>query len=324
MRKFIILFLLTSFCTSSEESKNIRITTTTNFQEVTTTFVTTTTLSILDEEKNANFELTGLYETNEEREVREQNNPWICSDWFKASAYLSWDADSIISRADDIRFSGYRNIQTGRSVSSDINKLLTIINNFDTKKIELLNIVPNIENTESHKYLIESYKSLENALFTLLLSLQNEDLEVMKNYEKYKNELELNIFKYERERKDCQFAETKVVKPNVDVECPREITTVTQDIKFNIFSGSGKIVNVSIYLDINNGDEIINTYFDRDSNSDIFSFADEDETNEYSYLIDSSTYNSETFYIFNVSVVSEQSNGDLYDDRDFCYITYKP
>ncbi len=324
MRKFIILFLLTSFCTSSQESENILITTTTNFQEVTTTFVAPTTLSILDEEKNANFELTGFYETNEERAAREQNNPSLCNDWLKVSAYLSWEAVDIISRSDDVKFSGNRNIQTGLSVSSDINKLLTIINNFDNKKIELLEIVPNIENNESHKYLIESYLSLENALFTLQLSLENEDLEDMANYEKYKNELELNIFKYERERKDCQFAQTKVVEPKVDVECPREITTVTQDIKFNIFSGSGKIVNVSIYLDINNGDEIINTYFERDLNSDIFSFPDEGETNEYSYLIDSSTYNSETFYIFNVSVVSEQSNGDLYDKRDFCYITYNP
>jgi len=320
MKKFIILLLLISFCASPQQSENIPITTTTTqFQEVTTTFVTTTTLSVLEKEINTNFELTGIYETNEERIVREQNNPRICDNWSSTSAELKSYAVRYFSDSDDVKFEAEKNVRRGRSASSQVNRLSVIISNFDNKRIELSDMLPNIENNEAQKYLEDAFMSLENSLFTLKLFLQNEDLELMTKYQEYKNEFDLNIFKYEKEKQNCQF-----VKPTVNIECPYEINNVTQEIKFNIYSGSGKIVNVSIYLDINNGDEIINTYFERDLNSDLFSFPDEGQTNEYSYLIDSSTYNSETFYIFNVSVISEQSYGYLYDTRDFCYITYKP
>ena len=79
-------------------------------------------MSVLEKEINTNFELTGIYETNEERIVREQNNPRICDNWSSTSAELKSYAVRYFSDSDDVKFEAEKNVT--EQISEQLNTIL--------------------------------------------------------------------------------------------------------------------------------------------------------------------------------------------------------
>ena len=102
-----------------------------------------------------------------------------------------------------------------------------------------------------------------------------------------------------------------------------EISEEEFGLIFEIEAGSGDIIEITILLEkdgVNEG----NVYFTKEYNSDIITFPEAYTTGSFSYLLDSVGNTSITEYIIEVSIVSEQENGDLVLAYDLCFVNYAP
>ena len=112
--------------------------------------------------------------------------------------------------------------------------------------------------------------------------------------------------------------------------CPYEegqgISEISEEefgLIFEIEAGSGDIIEITILLEKDGVNES-NVYFTKEYNSDIITFPEAYTTGSFSYLLDNVGNTKVTEYIIEVSIVSEQENGDLVGVYDLCFVNYAP
>tara|TARA_B100000965_G_scaffold403739_1_gene432651 strand:+ start:670 stop:1419 length:750 start_codon:yes stop_codon:yes gene_type:complete len=112
--------------------------------------------------------------------------------------------------------------------------------------------------------------------------------------------------------------------------CPYEegqgISEISEEefgLIFEIEAGSGDIIEITILLEKDGVNES-NVYFTKEYNSDIITFPEAYTTGSFSYLLDNVGNTSVTEYIIEVSIISEQENGDLVLAYDLCFVNYAP
>ena len=103
------------------------------------------------------------------------------------------------------------------------------------------------------------------------------------------------------------------------LNCPSfEITNDSYELKFQIESGSGDIVNLGIF-EQKNGENHKNVFFDIEYNADIFTFPSANTINEYSYVVDNVDNNDSSIHLIEINVISEDGSGG-----DSCEMIYTP
>ena len=92
-----------------------------------------------------------------------------------------------------------------------------------------------------------------------------------------------------------------IVKPKVVfLNCPSSsISNENYELKFQINSGSGGIVNIGIF-EQKNGENNKNVFFDKEYNEDIFTFPEANTSNEYSYVLDNVGNTQESNFIVEI------------------------
>lgn len=186
MKKFLLIFLLICFCNNVEEiTYNQESSTTVLLQNATTTtrlIISTTT--IVPTEQEINFSITGFYETDLERKLREEN-PYYCISWTDgAKEVFSW-AKVMESRLWDINYEIRKLIIRGNEDEEKARQLINNLNiqilTFDKYKTKLNNLSPTIENEEANLKLEKTYDALERQFSsTLNYALTESDDEVLK------------------------------------------------------------------------------------------------------------------------------------------------
>ena len=115
------------------------------------------------------------------------------------------------------------------------------------------------------------------------------------------------------------------IGPKVSINnCPNiDISDETFELIWDVEAGSGDIVEITILLE-KNGINETNIYFTKEYNDDIITFPKADSSGTFSYILDNTDNTEQSDYIIEISVLSEQDNGDLIFAYDLCFIYYKP
>ena len=111
-----------------------------------------------------------------------------------------------------------------------------------------------------------------------------------------------------------------IVEPKVIfLNCPStDISNENFELKFQIVSGSGNIINIGIF-EQKNGENNKNVFFDKEYNEDIFTFPEANTINEYSYIVDNVGNTQESNFVIEIDVISE--DGSSFSS---CEMTYTP
>jgi len=115
------------------------------------------------------------------------------------------------------------------------------------------------------------------------------------------------------------------IGPKVSINnCPNnDISDETFELIWDVEAGSGDIVEITILIE-KNGKNESNVYFTKEYNDDIITFPNADSSGTFSYILDNIDNTEQSDYIIEISVLSEQDNGDLIFAYDLCFIYYKP
>ena len=100
-----------------------------------------------------------------------------------------------------------------------------------------------------------------------------------------------------------------IVEPKVIfLNCPStNISNENYELKFQVDSGSGNIINIGIF-EQKNGENNKNVFFDKEYNEDIFTFPEANTINEYSYIVDNVGNTQESNFVIEINVVSEDGS----------------
>ena len=117
----------------------------------------------------------------------------------------------------------------------------------------------------------------------------------------------------------------ETIAPKVYItNCPvSDFNDEIYKLEWTVEAGSGNIVEIGI-LEETGESNFKSIFFTKDDNADLISFPTANTSNSYSYQIDNTGNVNEASYVIEISIISEQPNGDLVFAYDLCFATYTP
>jgi len=116
-----------------------------------------------------------------------------------------------------------------------------------------------------------------------------------------------------------------MVPPTVTItNCPENpIDDVIYSLNWEINSGSGFVSQINLLEEKNDGD-FKSIYFTKEDNEDLITFPEAFTSNLYSYQVNNTNSKFKADYTIEISVYSEQPNGDVVFANDICNLKYNP
>lgn len=106
--------------------------------------------------------------------------------------------------------------------------------------------------------------------------------------------------------------------------CPAsDINDAVYELLWDIEAGSGDVTSITILVE-KDEDIFSNVYFTKEDNADLITFPTAYSKGSYSYQINNTDNSESSAYIIEISIVTEQPNGDLVFAYDLCFANYSP